>query len=170
LEFRREVPGLLVEIEAEAKDGEGREVFAGDGFDEQAGEFTVLEKEIIRPFEGGGNTGEGMDGIGHGEGTEERKDGKAVGGDFEEKGYPEAEGFFGDPNFPLAAVAGGLDFGGEDGGGRRELSPEKVLGRGAERKKSDATVEGGGNGEVDVGDLEWIGRGGGFRGRNCRRS
>jgi len=95
-----------------------------------------------------------MDGIGHGEGTEERKDGKAVGGDFEEKGYPEAEGFFGDPNFPLATVAGGLDFGGEDGGGRRELSPEKVLGGSTGRQDRDATVEGGGNGEVDVGDLE----------------
>jgi hypothetical protein len=170
LEFRREVPGLLVEIEAEAKEGEGGKVFAGDGFDEQAGEFTVLEKEIIRPFEGGGNTGEGMDGIGHGEGTEERKDGKAVGGDFEEKGYPEAEGFFGDPNFPLATVAGGLDFGGEDGGGRRELSPEKVLSGSAGKKKGYAAVEGGGSGEVDMGDLERIGRGGGFRGRNCRRS
>ena len=154
MEFRREVPGLLVEIEAEAKDGEGREVFAGDGFDEQAGEFTVLEKEIIRPFEGGGKTREGVDSIGHGKGTEEGKGGKAVGGDFEEKGYPEAEGFFGDPSFALAAVAGGLDFGGEDGGGRRELSAEKVLGGSTGRQDSDATVEGGGNGEVDVGDLE----------------
>ena len=161
---------MLMEIKAEAKEGEGEKVFAGDGFDQQAGELVVLDEEIIWPFEGGGNTGEGMDGIGHGEGTEERKDGKAVGGDFEEKGNAEAEGFFGDPNFPLAAVAGGLDFGGEDGGGRGKLSPEKVLSGGAERKKSDATVEGGGNGEVDVGDLERIGRGGGFRGRNCRRS
>ena len=161
---------MLVEIEAEAKEGEGGKVFAGDGFHQQAGEFTVLEKEIIRPFEGGGKTREGVDSIGHGKGTEEGKGGKAVGGDFEEKGYPEAEGFFGDPSFALAAVAGGLDFGGEDGGGRGKLSPEKVLSGGAERKKSDATVEGGGNGEVDVGDLERIGRGGGFRGRNCRRS
>ena len=70
----------------------------------------------------------------------------------------------------MAAVAGGLDFGGEDGGGRRELSPEKVLSGGAGRKKGDAAVEGGGNGEVDLGDLERIGRDGGFRGRNCRRS
>ena len=170
MEFRREVPGLLVEIEAEAKEGEGRKVFAGDGFDQEAGELAVLEKEIIRPFEGGGNTGDGMDGIGHGEGTEERKNGNAVGGDFKEKGDPEAKGLFGDPSFPLAAVAGGLDFGGEDGGGRRELSPEKVLSGGAGRKKGDAAVEGGGNGEADLGDLERIGRDGGFRGRNCRRS
>ena len=159
-----------MEIQPEAKEGEGGKVFAGDGFNQQAGELVVLDEEIIWPFEEGGNTGEGMDSIGHGERTEEREDGKAVGGHFEEKGNPEAEGFFGDPGFALAAVAGGLDFGGEDGGGRRELSAEKVLGGGAERKKSDATVEGGGNGEVDVGDLEWIGRGGGFRGRNCRRS
>ena len=161
---------MLMEIQPEAKEGEGGKVFAGDGFNQQAGELVVLDEEIIWPFEEGGNTGEGMDSIGHGERTEEREDGKAVGGHFEEKGNPEAEGFFGDPGFALAAVAGGLDFGGEDGGGRRELSAEKVLGGGAERKKSDATVEGGGNGEVDVGDLERIGRGGGFRGRNCRRS
>ena len=159
-----------MEIQAKAKEGEGGKVFAGDGFDEQAGEFAVLEKEIIWPFERGGNTGEGMDSIGHGEGAEERKDGKTVGGYFKEKGDPEAEGFFGDPNFPLAAVAGGLDFGGEDGGGRRELSPEKVLSGSAGKKKGDAAVEGGGSGEVDLGDLERIGRSGGFRGRNCRRS
>jgi len=54
----------------------------------------------------------------------------------------------------LAAVAGGLDFGGEDSGGRRELSAEKVLGGSTRRQDSDATVEEGGNGEVDVGDLE----------------
>ena len=161
---------MLMEIQAKAKEGEGGKVFAGDGFDEQAGEFAVLEKEIIWPFERGGNTGEGMDSIGHGEGAEERKDGEAVGGYFKEKGDPEAEGFFGDPNFPLAAVAGGLDFGGEDGGGRRELSPEKVLSGSAGKKKGDAAVEGGGSGEVDLGDLERIGRSGGFRGRNCRRS
>ena len=161
---------MLMEIQAEAKEGEGGKVFAGDGFNQQAGELVVLDEEIIWPFEGGGNTGEGMDSIGHGERTEEREDGKAVGGHFEEKGNPEAEGFFGDPGFALAAVAGGLDFGGEDGGGRRELSPEKVLSGGAGRKKGDAAVEGGGNGEVDLGDLERIGRDGGFRGRNCRRS
>ena len=70
----------------------------------------------------------------------------------------------------MATVAGGLDSGGEDGGGRGELSAEKILGGGAGRKKGDTAVEGVGNGEVDVGDLERIGRGGGFRGRNCRRS
>ena len=143
-----------MEIQSEAKEGEGGKVFAGDGFNEEAGELVVLDEEIIWPFEGGGNTGEGMDSIGHGERTEEREDGKAVGGHFEEKGNPEAEGFFGDPGFALAAVAGGLDFGGEDGRGRRELSAEKVLGGSTGRQDSDATVEGGGNGEVDVGDLE----------------
>ena len=145
---------MLMEIEAEAKEGEGGKVFAGDGFNEEAGELVVLDEEIIWPFEGGGNTGEGMNSIGHGERTEEREDGKAVGGHFEEKGNPEAEGFFGDPGFALAAVASGLDFGSEDGGGRRELSAEKVLGGSTGRQDSDATVEGGGNGEVDVGDLE----------------
>ena len=145
---------MLMEIQPEAKEGEGGKVFAGDGFNEEAGELVVLDEEIIWPFEGGGNTGEGMDSIGHGERTEEREDGKAVGGHFEEKGNPEAEGFFGDPGFALAAVAGGLDFGGEDSGGRRELSAEKVLGGSTRRQDSDATVEEGGNGEVDVGDLE----------------
>lgn len=161
---------MLMEIQAEAKEGEGGEIFSGNGFHQKAGELAVLEKEIIRPFERGGNTREGMDGIGHGEGAEEREDGKAVGRHFKEKGDPETEGFFGDPSFALAAVASGLDSGGEDGGGRRELSAEKVLGGGTGRQDGDATVEGGGNGEVDVGDLEGIGEGGGFRGRNCRRS
>jgi len=170
LEFGRKIPGLLMEIQAKAKEGEGGEVFAGDSFDKQAGELAVLEKEIIRPFEEGGNTREGVDSIGHGEGTEERKDGKAVGGYFKEKGDPEAKGFLGDPSFALATVAGGLDFGGEDGGGGRELSAEKVLSGSAGKKKGDAAVEGGGSGEVDLGDLERIGRSGGFRGRNCRRS
>ena len=124
---------MLMEIQAEAKEGEGGEVFAGYGFDEQAGELAVLEEEIIRPFEGGKNTGEGMDSIGHGEGAEERKDGEAVGRHFEEKGNPEAEGFFGDPSFALATVAGSLDFGGKDGGGRRELSAKKILGGGTGR-------------------------------------
>ena len=79
---------MLMEIQSEAKEGEGGKVFAGDGFHQQAREFAILEKEVIRPFNGRGNTREGMDSIGHGERTEERKDGEAVGGYFKEKGDP----------------------------------------------------------------------------------
>jgi hypothetical protein len=43
LEFGREVPGLLMEIQPEAKEGEGGKVFAGDGFNQQAGELVVLD-------------------------------------------------------------------------------------------------------------------------------
>jgi len=42
------------------------EVGAGDGFDEEACEFAILEKEIVGPFEGGFDFGEGTDGVGGG--------------------------------------------------------------------------------------------------------
>jgi hypothetical protein len=44
-------------------------VGAGDGFDEEACEFAILEKEIVGPFEGGFDFGEGTDGVGGGEGA-----------------------------------------------------------------------------------------------------
>ena len=105
-----------MKVKAEAEEGERGLVGAGDGFDEKACEFAILEKEIVGPFEGGFDFGEGADGVGGSEGAEERKKGEAIGGHFEEDGDPEAEGFIGEPGFTLAAVACGLDFGGEDGG------------------------------------------------------
>ena len=42
---------MLVEVEAEAEEGERGLVRAGDGLDEEASEFAILEKEIIGPFE-----------------------------------------------------------------------------------------------------------------------
>jgi hypothetical protein len=60
----------LVEVEAEAEEGEGGLVGSGDGFDEEASEFAILEKEIVGPFEGGFDFGEGANGIGSGEGAE----------------------------------------------------------------------------------------------------
>ena len=105
-----------MEVEAEAEEGERGLVGAGDGFDEEACEFAILEKEIVGPFEGGFDFGEGADGVGGSEGAEEREEGEAIGGHFEEDGDPEAEGFIGEPGFALASVACGLDFGGEDSG------------------------------------------------------
>ena len=126
------IGGLLVEVEAEAEEGERGLVGAGDSFDEEACEFAILEKEIVRPFEGGLDFGEGTDSVGGGKGAEERKEGEALGGYFEEDGDPEAERFIGEPGFALASVTCGLDFGGEDsgeGGGRGRWSgAEEVLG------------------------------------------
>jgi hypothetical protein len=62
---------LLVEVEAEADEGARGWVGAGDGFDEEACEFAILEKEIVGPFEGGFDSGEGADGVGGSEGAEE---------------------------------------------------------------------------------------------------
>lgn len=105
-----------MEVETEAEEGEGGLIGAGDGFDEEACEFAILEKEIVGPFEGGFDFGEGADGVGGGEGAEEREEGEAIGGYFEENGDPEAEGFIGEPGVALASVTCGLDFGGQNGG------------------------------------------------------
>jgi hypothetical protein len=127
---------LLVEVEAEAEEGERGLVGAGDGFDEEACEFAILEKKIVGPFEGGFDFGEGANGVSGGKGAEEREEGEAIGGYFEEDGDPEAEGFIGEPGFALAPVACGLDFGGENGGqgaGRGRWSgAEDVSGGGGE--------------------------------------
>ena len=91
---------------------------------------------------------------------------------FEENGDPEAEGGIGKPRFAWAAMACGLDFCGEDGGGGGELGAKEVLGGGAGWQDRDAVAEGGigREKEVDVGGLERIGGRAKFRERNCRRS
>ena len=67
-------------------------IFSGDGFNEEAGEFSIMQKKIVGPFEGGLELGEGADGIGGGEGTQKRKEGEMGGGDFDKEGGPKAEG------------------------------------------------------------------------------
>ncbi len=59
-----------MEIDAEAQEGEGGLIFSGDGFNEEAGEFSILQEKIVGPFEGGLQLGEGADSIGSGEGTQ----------------------------------------------------------------------------------------------------
>lgn len=71
-----------MEVEAEAEEGERGLVGAGDGFDEEACEFAILEKKIVGPFEGGFDFGEGADGVGGGKGAEEGEEGEAIGGYF----------------------------------------------------------------------------------------
>ena len=138
-------------------------VGAGDGFDEEACEFAILEKEIVGPFEGGFDFGEGADGIGRGEDAEEGEEVEAIGGYFEEDGDPEAEGFIGEPRFALAPVACGLDFGGEDGGKGGERGrwsrAEEVLGGGSRGKDGDTVTERviGGEEKIDLIDLEGVG-------------
>ncbi len=138
-------------------------VGAGDGFDEKACEFVILKKEIVGPFEGGFDFGQGANGVGGGEGAEEGEEGKAIGRYFEEDGDPEAEGFIGEPGFTLASVTCGLDFGGEDGGkggGRGRWSrAEEVLGGIGCGEDGDTVTERvmGGEEEIDLGDLEGVG-------------
>jgi hypothetical protein len=154
---------LLVKVKAEAEEGERGLIGPGDGFDEEASEFAILEKEIVGPFEGGFDFGEGADGVGGGEGAEEREKGEAIGGYFEKNGDPEAEGFIGKPGFALASVACGLDFGGEDGGKGGERGrwsrAEEVLGGGSRGKDGDTVTERviGGEEEIDLIDLEGVG-------------
>ena len=83
-----EVGRLLMEIETETEEREGGVIFSGDGFNEEASEFSILQKKIVGPFEGGLELGEGADGIGGGEGTEQGKERKMGGGNFEKKGDP----------------------------------------------------------------------------------
>ena len=166
---------MLMEIDTEAQEGEGGLIFSGDGFNEEAGEFSILQKKIVGPFEGWLELGEGADGIGGGEGTEQGKERKMGGGDFEKEGDPEAEGGVGEPRLARATVAGGLDFGGKNGGWGGEGGAEAVLGGGERGDDDDAVAEGGGGGEkkVDLSGLEGVGRvlpRGGIRERNCRRS
>ena len=119
-----------MEIEAEAEQGKGRLVGAGDGFDQNAGELAIFEEEIVRPLEGGHESGQGANGIGRGEGGEKRKKGKLRRGNFEEEGEPEAEGGMGVPRVARAAAAGRLNFCGEDCGGSWEGGAEVILGGG----------------------------------------
>ena len=158
-----------MEIEAEAEQGKGRLVGAGDGFDQNAGELAIFEEEIVRPLQGGLELGQGADGIGRGKRAKERKEGKLGGREFQKEGYPKAEGCVGYPRFTGAAVAGRLNFSGEDCGGSWEGGAEMILGGGERGEDGDSVTEGGGGREkeVDVCGLEGIG---GFRGRNCRRS
>jgi hypothetical protein len=72
-------------------------------------------------------------------------------------------------------VAGGLDFGCENGGGGGERGAEVVLGGGESGDNDDAIAKRGGGGEkeVDLSGLEGVGRvlpRRGIRERNCRRS
>ena len=78
-----EVGRLLMEIETEAEEGEGGVIFSGDSFNEEAGEFSILQKKIVGPFEGGLELGQGADGIGGSKGTEQGKERKMGGGNFE---------------------------------------------------------------------------------------
>jgi len=59
-----------MEIETEAEESEGGVIFSRDGFNEEAGEFSILQKKIVGPFEGRLELGEGANGIGGGEGTQ----------------------------------------------------------------------------------------------------
>jgi len=97
------------------------------------------------------------------------------GGNFEKERDPKSEGGIGKPWFARATVAGGLDFGCENGGGGGKRGAEMVLGGGDGGENGDTVAKGGGGGEkeVDLSGLKGVGRvlpRGGIRERNCRRS
>ena len=60
-----------MEIQAEAEQGEGWLVRAGDGFHQNAAELAIFEEEVVRPLQGGLELGQGADGIGRSEGGEQ---------------------------------------------------------------------------------------------------
>ena len=93
-------------------------------------------------------------------------------GDFQKNGDPKSKWVFRQPRFSGASVAFGLDLGSQDCRCGWKLGAEDLLRRGAGFEDRRAAVEGGvgREKEVDVSGLEGIGEGGGFRGRNCRRS
>ena len=116
--------------------------------------------------------GEGADGVGCGKRAEKRKEGELGGREFQKEGDPKTEGCVGYPRFTRAAVAGGLNFCGEDCGGSGEGGAEMILGRWERGEDGDSVTAGGGGRqkEVDVCGLERVGERSGLRGRNCRRS
>ena len=117
-----------MKIEAKPQKGEGRSVGSGDGFNEQACHLAVLQKEIIRPFQGWLEAGQNPDGIGSGHGSKKRKDGEQGGFYFHQDGDPESLGSGRDPWIAMAPVSGGLNLRSQNCGGCRGAGAELVLG------------------------------------------
>lgn len=163
---------MVVKVEAEPDQRERGLLGPGDGFNEDTSKLAIFKEEIVGPFQRRREMGEGADGVGGGKGGEEGEKGNLRGGGFQKKRDPKSEEVFRKPSVAGATMAGGLNFSGEDGRGGGKASAESVLRGRTGFKNSGPLVEGGGGREeeVDVGGLERIGEGSGFRGRNCRRS
>lgn len=174
-QFPGKIPGLLRKIESKTEDGEGQAGGTGDGLNKKPGQFPIFVQEIIGPFQGGFESGQGADGIRCGQGAEDGKQGQLVRGGLEQDRAPKTEGAVGDPVMALATPAGGLDFRSPDGRGFLGFAGE-VLGGAGFRDDVDFAPEGvaGRKKGVDERGVERIGPsrwgGLGLRGRNCRKS
>lgn len=174
-QFAGKVGGLLGEIQAKTKNGEGQASGAGDGLDQQSGQFLIFPKKIVGPLENSFEIGQGPDRVRSREGSENGQQGKVVGIRFQEDGAPKAEGTIRNPDVSLATTAGGLDFGRPDGGDLLGF-PRQILGGAGLREDMNPTpkeVVGRKQG-IDEGGFEGVGdrdpRSFGLRGRNCRKS
>ena len=174
-EFAGEVGGLLGQIQAKAKDGQGQVAGSGDGFHEKTRELPIFHEEIVGPLQKGLEPGQATDGVSRRQRPDYRKKRKQGCGWFQQDGAPEAEGVIGGPWMPLPAPTGGLDFGGPDRGDIPGFAREILGGAGRSQNMDFATKrmirrqKG-----IDERRSERVGffRPGrvGFRGRNCRKS
>jgi len=162
----------MVKVKAESEKGERGLIHTRNRFNKDAGELAIFEEEIVGPLQRGLELSQGAHCVCGGEGCEERKKGELGRGDFQKNGDPKSKWVFRQPRFSGASVAFGLDLGSQDCRCGWKLGAENFLRRGAGFEDRRALVEGGvgREKEVDPSGLERIGEGGGFRGRNCRRS
>ena len=162
----------MVKVKAESEKGERGLICPRNCFNKNAGEFAIFEEEIVGPLQRGLELSQGAHRVCGGEGGEERKKGELRRGDFQKNRDPKPKRVFRQPRFSGSSVAFGLDLGSQDCRCGWKLGAENLLRRGAGFEDRRATVERGvgREKEVDVSGLEGIGEGGGFRGRNCRRS
>ena len=162
----------MVKVKAESEKSERGLIQPRNRFNKNAGELAIFKEEIVGPLQRGLELGQGADRIGGGEGGEERKKRKLRRGDFQKSGDPKPKWVFRQPRFTGSSVAFGLDLGSQDCRCGWKLGAEDLLRGGAAFEDRCALAERGvgREKEVDVSGLERIGEGGGFRGRNCRRS
>ena len=87
-EFAGEVGGLLGQIQAEAKDGQGQMAGSGDGFHEKTRELPIFYKEIVGPLQKGLEPGQATDGVSCRQRPDNRKKRKQGCGWFQQDGTP----------------------------------------------------------------------------------
>ena len=101
-------------IDADADDGVADGV-AGDGaFDEDAGYFFAVEEDVVGPFDAGFEAADVGDGADDGDTAKAVEVGQGFEGGIEDEGEVEVAGA-GYPGAAVAAAAGGLGFGDNDG-------------------------------------------------------
>ena len=114
-QLARKIRSLLGKIETQSQDGERQAAGTGDGFHQQAGQLLIFPKKVVRPLQGGCESGERLNGIRGGQGAENGKQGKLSRLRLQQDGTPKTPWAVGDPEMPLSSAAGGLNFGSPDG-------------------------------------------------------